>query len=210
MDATKTVQIYTDSSFPLTVTNGSGSGLYSEGEVVPISANPPDSGMLFAMWAGDVAYVADRFSSDTTVTMPAAEVSVTAAYTWGRVLTVNSGTGDGLYLMGTVVDISADPAPSGMVFDEWVGDTADVSDPTSADTTVTMPSSDVEVTATYALSQLPGDLNGDNFVGQDDLDIVLDAWGDTVTEGSQPDPSGDGFVGQDDLDIVLDNWGDSL
>ncbi|GAG28698.1 unnamed protein product, partial [marine sediment metagenome] len=54
-------------------------------------------------------------------------------------LTVNSGTGDGSYTESTVVDITADTAPSGQEFDEWVGDTsgiADVSDPT---TTITMP-----------------------------------------------------------------------
>ena len=55
---------------------------------------------------------------------------------------------------------------------------------------------------------VPGDLNDDGFVGQGDLDIVLDAWGDTVSPGSQADPSGDGFVGQADLDIVLDHWGE--
>ncbi len=51
-----------------------------------------------------------------------------------------------------------------------------------------------------------GDLNEDGFVGQDDLDIVLGDWGQTVNAGAPPDPSGDGFVGQDDLDIVLCNW----
>jgi len=53
-----------------------------------------------------------------------------------------------------------------------------------------------------------GDLNADSFVGQYDLDIVLDSWGDYVAPGSQADPSGDGFVGQYDLDIVLDHWGE--
>ena len=52
-----------------------------------------------------------------------------------------------------------------------------------------------------------GDLNGDGFVGQSDLGIVLDWWGKNVAPGVQPDPSGDGFVGQADLDIVLQDWG---
>ena len=57
-------------------------------------------------------------------------------------------------------------------------------------------------------SLLDGDLNGDGFVGLDDLDIVLSNWNQSVTAGdsSQGDPSGDGFVGLDDLDVVLSNW----
>ena len=54
---------------------------------------------------------------------------------------------------------------------------------------------------------LPGDLNGDGFVGLDDLDIVLTNWNQTVPPGNPlADPSGDGFVGLDDLDLVLTNW----
>lgn len=54
---------------------------------------------------------------------------------------------------------------------------------------------------------LPGDLNGDGFVGQDDLNLILGSWGRQVTSGSEADPSHDGFVGQDDLNIVLAAWG---
>ncbi len=54
---------------------------------------------------------------------------------------------------------------------------------------------------------IPGDLNGDGFVGLDDLDIVLGAWNQSVPPADEAaDPSGDGFVGLDDLDIVLNNW----
>ncbi len=54
---------------------------------------------------------------------------------------------------------------------------------------------------------IPGDLNGDGFVGLDDLDIILSAWNQSVPPANEAaDPSGDGFVGLDDLDIVLNNW----
>ena len=55
---------------------------------------------------------------------------------------------------------------------------------------------------------IDGDLNGDGFVGLDDLDLVLGNWNQNVTPGDKlsGDPSGDGFVGLDDLDIVLGNW----
>jgi hypothetical protein len=55
---------------------------------------------------------------------------------------------------------------------------------------------------------LPGDLDGDGFVGINDLNIVLGAWNQTVTAGDllSGDPSGDGFVGIDDLNTVLGDW----
>ncbi len=56
-------------------------------------------------------------------------------------------------------------------------------------------------------ASIPGDLNGDGFVGLDDLDIILSAWNQNVPPAdSAADPSGDGFVGLDDLDIVLNHW----
>jgi len=193
-------------AYTLTVTNGSGSGNYDPDDVVAISADTPDSGKLFIRWIGDIGYVSDAYASSTTVTMPAVNISVTATYGWGYTLTVNSGSGSGLYLYSTVVDVSADAAPTGAAFDQWVGDTAGIADPFSAATTYTIPTSSCEITATY-LSALPGDLDDDGFVGQGDLDIVLDNWGDDPPADPRADPSGDDFVGQADLDIVLDDWG---
>jgi len=193
-------------TYTLTVTNGTGSGEYDPAEVVGISADPPASGKLFIRWIGDTGYVADAYASVTTVTMPAADVSVTATYGWGYTLTVNSGSGSGFYLYAAVVDIQADPAPTNMVFDEWVGDTSGVADPESPATTYTIPTHACEITATYR-SSLPGDLDGNGFVGQGDLDIVLADWGNGPPVDPRADPSGDGFVGQADLDIVLDHWG---
>lgn len=61
-------------------------------------------------------------------------------------------------------------------------------------------------TATIMLGYL-GDLDDNGFVGQDDLDIVLGAWGTSPPSDTRADPSGDNFVGQDDLDTVLGDWG---
>jgi hypothetical protein len=196
----------------LTVTNGSGSGDYDEGQVVAIAANPPSSGKAFAAWMGSFAYVADRLASQTTVTMPAQDISLTPAYVWVYQLTVNSGNGDGTYPATTVVNIEAAPAPSGMRFVEWTGNVLHVGDVHAQATTVTMPSSAVSVTATYAPAASWGDLNGDDFVGQVDLDIVLSQWGkggegNPITD-PRADPTGDGFVGQADLDTVLACWGE--
>ena len=54
---------------------------------------------------------------------------------------------------------------------------------------------------------IPGDLDGDGFIGISDLNIVLSNW-NQVTPPADPraDPSGDGFVGIDDLNYVLSLW----
>jgi len=54
---------------------------------------------------------------------------------------------------------------------------------------------------------IPGDLDGDGFVGLSDLDLILQHWNQTVPPADPlADPTGDDFVGLDDLDIVLQNW----
>ena len=54
---------------------------------------------------------------------------------------------------------------------------------------------------------LPGDLDGDGFVGIDDLNLILSNWNQNVPPANPlADPSGDGFVGIDDLNEVLGNW----
>ncbi|MCF7848776.1 MAG: hypothetical protein K9M45_08005, partial [Kiritimatiellales bacterium] len=68
-------------------------------------------------------------------------------------LTVNSGTGSGSYTNGEVVTITASNAPSGQVFDIWTGATQYVASASSATTTVTMPTQDIAVTATYRADQ---------------------------------------------------------
>ncbi|BDD00686.1 InlB B-repeat-containing protein [Persicobacter psychrovividus] len=67
-------------SYPLTVTNGSGSGFFAEGETIGISADQPADGMVFTHWSGDVAQIADASQSTTSLIMPASAVAVTANY----------------------------------------------------------------------------------------------------------------------------------
>lgn len=64
-------------------------------------------------------------------------------------LTVNSGSGDGDYTAGSVVPINADSAPAGQEFDAWIGDIANLANPASASTTVTIPTIDLVITASY-------------------------------------------------------------
>ena len=60
-----------------------------------------------------------------------------------------------------------------------------------------------------AAVQIEGDVNGDQFVGSEDLNTVRRYWNQDVPPGdlSQGDLSGDGHVGSADLNIVRANWG---
>jgi hypothetical protein len=58
------------------------------------------------------------------------------------------------------------------------------------------------------LNLIPGDINGDGFVGVDDINFVLSNWNQNVTPGDETlgELTGDGFVGVDDLNVILNNW----
>ena len=67
-------------------------------------------------------------------------------------LTVNGGVGSGPYVAGTKASITAQMAPIGYAFDKWViqGDAA-VDNPSNPSATITVPTSDVTIIATYRL-----------------------------------------------------------
>ena len=65
-------------SFNLTVVNGTGGGVYAPGTVVSISANNPPAGEMFSGWTGYA--VANASATNTTLTMPAADVIVAANF----------------------------------------------------------------------------------------------------------------------------------
>lgn len=137
--------------YALTVNHGTGTGSYVEGLVVNIAANTSPAGQAFDVWVGDTLYVTDVSNPTTTVTMPASAVTLTAAYKVAipHTLTVNNGTGGGEHILHTVVNIAANTAVAGEVFDAWTGDTEYVTDISDSTTTVAMPESAVTLTATY-------------------------------------------------------------
>ena len=123
----------------------------SAGKKVTVIADPPPTGQHFAGWSGDIAILSNPFLATTTAIVPSMNVKIFAmnselpTYT----VTVTNGSGDGNYLAGAQVAITADAAPPGQQFAGWTGEVTfgDASSPT---TTFTMPSSAVEVTATYS------------------------------------------------------------
>ncbi len=69
-------------------------------------------------------------------------------------VTVTDGTGSGSYEEGTIVNITADTAETGMEFDKWVGNVT-FADETSMTTSFEMPAEEVSITATYKAKELP-------------------------------------------------------
>ena len=62
------------------MTNGTGSGDYLPGTVVSIRANDPAVGQVFDKWTGDTANIANINLPNTTIHIPSAALTVTAAY----------------------------------------------------------------------------------------------------------------------------------
>ncbi|MHC4738635.1 MAG: InlB B-repeat-containing protein [Planctomycetota bacterium] len=164
--------------YTLTVNSGTGGGYYEEGQIVPISADVI-SGLTFDQWSGDIAGIDDIYVADTNITMPAEDVTITATYTGTQtyLLTVNSGTGDGLYEAGQMATITADSAPPNKEFSHWAGDTAGIADANLASTTITMPPQPVTITAMYKLTRNTlftkefGDANNTDYPG-----TIEDTW----------------------------------
>ena len=70
---------YSLPEYPLTVTNGTGTGKYLVDAQITIKANAAPTGQQFAAWTGKVS-VADPTSATTTLKMPAYAASITATY----------------------------------------------------------------------------------------------------------------------------------
>ena len=79
--------------YTLTVKNGSGSGSYVAGSQPIIVANDPAKNQQFSSWSIDPANtkIASKVLSATVITMPEANVTVTANYT------AKSGSGNKTY-----------------------------------------------------------------------------------------------------------------
>lgn len=139
--------------FGLTVVNGTGGGAYLPGTVVEIAADPAPAGEIFAGWTGYA--VANAGANATTLTMPAASVTVTATYSNAPVtslfnLDVINGSGSGSYVAGTTVYITANDQGTNQTFAGWTGFV--VANPAALSTSLVMPGNDVTVTATYEFS----------------------------------------------------------
>ena len=67
-------------SHKLTVINGSGSGYYTEGTLVPVSGNQPEKGQQFERWVRDYQILLDPTNTRTKALMLFRDLTIEAAY----------------------------------------------------------------------------------------------------------------------------------
>lgn len=109
-------------SYNLTVTNGAGSGSYKERQSVSISANTPLEGYNWSNWTGNWYNIGNRYSMNTSITMPSHDCEVTANYTSIKpthTLTVINGSGSGTYPEETIVKCYGNQAPDTYELAYW-------------------------------------------------------------------------------------------
>jgi surface protein len=81
-EASKTETNY----YTLTVNRGIGSGIYPEGSTVNIVADTQNNG-IFDLWSGDTEFIDNPATPSTTLTMPKDNVTITAQYLQGPLIT---------------------------------------------------------------------------------------------------------------------------
>lgn len=143
-------------STAVTVVGGTGSGSYKAGTTASISATIP-AGMAFDRWTSSQPVTfANPLAAQTTFRVPATAVTVTATFkaivtvdvtiTGG---TINGGAATGKFVEGTRLNIRANAAPAGQVFDKWTGMTAGLASVTAEQTVLTVGSTAVVVASSY-------------------------------------------------------------
>ena len=140
-----------------TATDETSGSPYAEGTDVNIKA-VPNAGYEFDGWSAPAGTFADADARETTFTMPAQNVTVTANFVLLYDLTMavspagggtaTDDTGTSPYPAGTVVDISAVATPP-YQFVKWTAPAGSFADPNASTTTFTMPAEDVTATANF-------------------------------------------------------------
>jgi hypothetical protein len=142
-----------------TATDLTSASPYAAGVQVSIKAVPA-AGYHFANWTAPAGSFANANASQTTFTMPAQGVTVTANFAEGSAYTltmaaspITGGTatdvsGASPYVQGAVVNIQA-VAVSGYRFANWTAPAGSFANASAAETTFTMPGQNTTVTANF-------------------------------------------------------------
>ncbi len=141
-------------TYTVTVENGTPETIDAlEGEIITIKANEPEEHKLFEKWTStDGVEFADAFAAETTFTMLAKNVTVTANYIPEPIytITVNNGSADKTEAYeGETVIVTADEPEEHMRFDKWTSDYDPINNTTANPLPVGMPAKNVTVTANY-------------------------------------------------------------
>jgi hypothetical protein len=142
-------------------------GAYAANAAVSIKAEPA-TGYRFVDWTADPTVIFGNVTAaQTTFTMPAQAVTVTANFEVAYALTMavaptGSGNATDLtnaspYAAGTVVNITA-AAATGYRFGNWTATAGEFGNVTLAETIFTMPAQAVTVTANFEVVSLPPEI----------------------------------------------------
>ena len=150
---------YKDVIYNITVTNGTSSAPTAKyQEEVTVTANTPDADKYFDKWevTGLDTTGMDLTKTEIKFQMPAGNVTFKATYLTIEKfeIVVVDGTKDKeVAKAGETVTITANPAPTGKVFDKWTCETAGVTiefkSATSSKTTFVMPAANIEIKAHF-------------------------------------------------------------
>jgi uncharacterized repeat protein (TIGR02543 family) len=199
-----TTSAYGQTTYAVTIANGTGTGSYTSGTVVPITANTAPSGYQFAGWTQpyySVGTIENVAAASTQFTTGAGAAYVTASYVpvggTTYALTVSGGTGSGTYVPGTMVTITAANPAAGYQFARWLGPTSAfiLSNADSSQTTITMPAVATTVTASYTPSPTLYAVTVTNGVINNDTGSGHYAAGTVLTVTANAPASGSNFTG---------------
>ena len=150
---------YKDVIYNITVTNGTSSAPTAKyQEVVTVKANEPDTDMYFDKWevTGLDTTGMDLTKTEIKFQMPAGDVTFKATYRAIEKFAIEMVDGTKVKEVakaGETVTITANPAPTGKVFDKWTCETAGVTiefeSATSSPTTFVMPAANVKIQAHF-------------------------------------------------------------
>ena len=145
--------------YNITVTNGTSSAPTAKyQEQVTVTANAPDADKYFDKWEVTGITLSDEDLAKSTLTfqMPAGNVTFKATYLAiekFEIVVVDGTTDKSSAKAGETIAITANPAPTGKVFDKWTCETAGVTiefaSATSSTTTFEMPASNIKIQAHF-------------------------------------------------------------
>ena len=150
---------YRGTRYSITVNNGSAN--YSEATYqteVTVTANEPGDDEYFDKWevTGLDTTGMDLTKTEIKFQMPAGDVTFKATYlsvTKYGIVVVDGTKDKEVAKAGEIVTITANPAPTGKVFDKWTCETAGVTiefkNATSSTTTFEMPASNIKIQAHF-------------------------------------------------------------
>ena len=185
-------------TFKVVVEDGLGSGVYTEGENVTITANPAPEGKTFDHWEvksntegvkDKKVNISHKKRSSMNLLVGDCDCTITAVWADAETVQVTVTEADGItpYQVYNVAPestawVTAPPAASGMVFDHWeCADEAAVQSPNSKGTDVNAGANGVTLKPVYVESDKPtftvtveNGTGSGSYVADDEITVVAD------------------------------------